>query len=289
MPANPSTSEMGARHVEHAAGVLGAVPSAASGSKWQNPADGRSPHDGPYPIAIEGKSTRGKSLAITLDMIAKLREQSLGENPVLPLRWYGTDDLTEVTEDWAAVPLDFLGEVLASARAWVSLETELGSVSRDDVAALILKTERLGDSLAEAHDELKTAGEVIYAREREVQDLRSVVHGLRAQAAGQFPPVPPEMFRPPWVPWGVIRSFSPQERERRQAESQPGAAGIAAAYAADGTMRTYLVNTIRVERAMSNRPKLFVDEVQVRDADLYGPDGVLQARVCRDDPSIEVG
>jgi len=167
MPANPSTTEMGRRHIEHVAEVLGIEPSAASGSKWQNPADGRSAHDLPYAIAVEGKSTRGKSLTITLEMIAKLREQALGENPVLPLLWWGTDDLSVVTEDWAAVPLAFLGELLSSARKWVEYEVsqpEPGAAvmpapgTLDQLMRRAEEAQVLREALTEAHDSLLQAG-----------------------------------------------------------------------------------------------------------------------------------
>jgi hypothetical protein len=289
MPANPSTTEMGRRHVEHVAEVLGIAPSAASGSKWQNPADGRSAHDIPYPIAVECKSTRGKSLTETLDMIAKLREQALGENPVLPLRWYGTDDLSVVLEDWAAVPLDFLGEVLASARAWVTLETSLGNVSRDDVAALILKAgtaDTLVSSLADAHESLLRAGERIAAQDLELEALRR----------GQ-PTVPQETAHPlPRLPWAVVSLFPEGVRRagpslRRAAADAHGRdpIGVAYDYAADGARTSWDVFSVRVERTMGNRPRLLVNDVAMTDCDLYGRNGLLLARVCRDTPSVEVG
>lgn len=286
MPASPSTSEMGRRHVERAAEALGAVPSAGSGNRWQNPADGRSPHDAPYPVALEGKSTRGKSITVTLDMLAKLREQALGEHPVLPMCWYGTDDLTVVTEDWAAVPLDFLAELLASARAWVELETALGDVTRDQVGALVLKAgtvEGLRRSLADAHQALGRAEEALARRDIEVAALRD-------QASAQSTVLAAEGARHlPQLPWAVIRLFSRQEIEARSAAQQPPRAGVALDYAADGTLRTYTVSTVRIERTMGNRPKVMVDNVQVRDADVLSPDGVLKVRAWQGNQQAEVG
>jgi hypothetical protein len=272
---------MGRRHVARAAEVLGAVPSAGSGNRWQNPADGRSPHDSPYPVALEGKSTRGKSLTVTLDMIAKLREQALGETPVLPLCWYGTDDLTEVTEDWAAVPLDFLGEILAQARAMVVLETALGNIPVEDLQGLILKAGTADDlrrALKKAHDDLLDAGEKIGADELELYALRDIVKN-----AGQQQDVPQAQFVPR-LPWTVVH-LSPKS-DRWWAGDQ---VGIMVKYDPDGMQHVSPVTSARVQPSPGNRPHLFVENFRIRNGDLYGADGMLQARVCEGDPAIEVG
>jgi hypothetical protein len=44
-----------------------------------------------------------------------------------------------------------------------------------------------------------------------------------------------------------------------------------------------------VQPSAQNRPHLFVDRVRLRHGDLYDRDGKLVARVCEDNPSIEVG
>lgn len=278
MPANPSTTEMGRRHVEHVAEVLGITPSAASGSKWQNPADGRSAHDIPYPIAVEGKSTRGKSLTVTLEMLAKLREQALGENPVLPLLWYGTDDLSVVTEDWAAVPLDFLGELLASARRWAEHEANPLMTVTDELRAaplvpaslehLMRRAEEavnLRQALADAHRELLRAGEQIAA--------------LRLKAEGSMPQgdLPQAQFVPR-LPWTVVHVHAPGIPT----------AQVMIRYAPDGLQTAVPVSSARVERTPGNRPRLVVNDQVVRDGDLY-QDGQLTVRACQDKPEIEVG
>jgi len=284
MPANPSTAEMGRRHVERAAEALGCVPSSGSGNRWQNPADGRSPHDKPYPLALEGKSTRGKSISVTLEMIAKLREQSLGENPVLPMCWYGTDDLTEVLEDWAAVPLDFLAEVLVSARKFVELETELGDVTPEHIKALVLRAglvDGLRKNLAEAHEALTAAGEAIALRNLDVRDAEAEVARLRDREA-----YPKELAQwVPKLPWTVIRIF-PEDQRGKSADNP---AGAAVHYEPDGTQRLSKVRQVRVQRSAVNRPQVFADNVRIRNADVFGSDGRLLARSCEDDESIEEG
>ena len=295
MPANPSTTEMGRRHIEHVAEVLGIEPSAASGSKWQNPADGRSAHDLPYAIAVEGKSTRGKSLTITLEMIAKLREQALGENPVLPLLWWGTDDLSVVTEDWAAVPLAFLGELLSSARKWVEYEVsqpEPGAAvmpapgTLDQLMRRAEEAQVLREALTEAHDSLLQAGTRMAEQATELELLRA------RQQAGPGPAAHPL----PKLPWTVACLFPDGPRKgttefrnaARQADPRE-VIGVAYDYAADGSRTHWDIHTCRVERSRDNRPKLFIDDLIAAGCDLYGRDGKLQARVCKDQPDIEVG
>jgi hypothetical protein len=279
MPANPSTTEMGRRHVEHVAEVLGITPSAASGSQWQNPADGRSAHDIPYPVAIECKSTRGKSLTETLDMIAKLREQALGENPVLSLRWYGTDDLSVVLEDWAAVPLDFLGELLRSARKWAEHEANPPMIYPEDLTAvpvpvpaplehLMRRAEEavnLRKALADAHRELLQAGDQI------------AVLRLKAEASMPQGDLPQAQFVPR-LPWTVVHVHAPGIPM----------AQVMIRYAPDGLQTAVPVSSARVERTLANRPRLVVNDQVVRDGDLYR-DGQLTVRTCHDRPEIEVG
>jgi hypothetical protein len=61
-------------------------------------------------------------------------------------------------------------------------------------------------------------------------------------------------------------------------------------YAEDGQVTPFEVGTVRVERSIGsdNRPRLVVNEMRVPDGDLY-TDGVLVARTCHDDPSVEAG
>lgn len=298
MPANPSTTEMGRRHVEYVAEVLGITPSAASGSKWQNPADGRSAHDLPYPIAVEGKSTRGKSLTITLEMLAKLCEQALGEHPVLPLRWYGTDDLSLVTDDWAAVPLLFLGELLTSARKWAEHEASPPSTATGEPGAvpvpaslehLMRRAEEavtLRKALTQAHDDLLAAGTRIAELATEVELLRARQQADPGQGGHPLP----------MLPWTVASLFPDGPRKgttefrnaARQADPRE-VIGVAYDYAADGSRTHWDIHTCRVERTMDNRPKLFLDDLITHGCDLYGRDGQLKVRVCKAKPGIEVG
>lgn len=295
MPANPTTQEMGDRHEQYLAELFGGTKTRASGSKWFDQGDVRNNHDEPFAFCVDGKSTLGETIGVSRKMIAKIREQSQGESPAFGLRWYGTANLDQVDEDWALLTGDDLGSLLADARAWRILADwlledaageSLRSSDNEDIAAFFrsaverLKTaDSLRQSLADAHEALLSAGERITAQDLELQSLRSRQETPPAALAG----------RPPKLPWAVIRPFTPQETAQRKAARQRDASGIVTDYAADGTMQTYLFNTVRVERSMNNRPKAFVDDVQCRDADVYDRDGRLQARVWKDNSSGEVG
>jgi hypothetical protein len=270
MPPKPPTQQMGEKHEEYLAGVNAGRKTVASGSKWTDPGDGRNAHDLPYAFAWDGKSTHGKSITVTLDMIAKIREQALGELPQIGLRWYATEDLRNVHEDWVAVPGDSWQDILASARAWVELETSLDGATRDDLAGVIKMAGTAGElqsALAEAHRALMDAGEQIAVKNLELEALRASQSAPRELAQWV-----------PRLPWTVIHAYL------------SGSAVLLAAirYTADGSQVTTRPSFVRVERTPDNRPRLMADDVIVRNGDLY-QEGKLTVRACEDDPSIEVG
>src|SRR5687768_7630444 len=86
--------KMGDKHEEFLVERLGGRGTRGSGNQANNPMDGR--HDR-YKEAVafawDGKSTRGKSISITRDMVAKAEEQAHGERPMLALRFYDDDRL----------------------------------------------------------------------------------------------------------------------------------------------------------------------------------------------------
>lgn len=290
MPTSPTTSDMGRLHEEHAAEIFGGTRSRGSGSTWKDQTDGYNGPDEPFSFRWDCKSTKAASISVSLATIEKVREQAQGHRWAIPLRIYGNDKLTVVAADLVALKDTDLAELLEAARSWVELETSLGSVSRDDVAALIRKAataDQLTDGLADAHASLLRAGEQLAAQARELAVLRE------RQAA------PKEMAQwVPMLPWAVIHLFAREERspvaeEFRRSVSQyvsRGApVGTMIRYSADGTQHGTHVYSVRVERSMTNRPRLFVDDVLLRQGDLYDSLGKLQARVHDDDPSIEVG
>ena len=95
--------------------VFGGRVTPGSGNKPANPMDVRqSRYDHDVAFAIEGKSTRGKSLSVTRDMLNKAVEQSHGERPMIALRFYGDDRLRDF-EDWVLVRVDDMLELMERA------------------------------------------------------------------------------------------------------------------------------------------------------------------------------
>lgn len=286
----PPTQQMGELHEIYLAEVNAGRKSKASGSQWTDPADGRSAHDEPYALAWDGKATLGKQIAVTLDMVRKIREQALGEIPEIGLRWYANASLRDVTEDWIAVPGDDWREILASARSWRSLvewlledppDESLRVADEEDVEvflrAAVAGHARLTASLAEAHGGLLAAGQRIAAQDLEIQSLREQAQGSNPAAEA--------LKVVPKLPWGVVRLLP-----KANAIGSPGdAVATVTEYSAEGLLSTWRASSVRVDRSMDNHPKVFVNDMVVRNADVYDAEGRLLARVCRDDPSIEVG
>lgn len=96
--------------------ALGGRRTRGSGNQFNNPMDGRhNRYEDSLAFAWDGKSTLGQSISIDLKMIAKARDQALAERPMIALRWYETERL-KVAEDWAAIPLDDMQELVEAAR-----------------------------------------------------------------------------------------------------------------------------------------------------------------------------
>lgn len=263
MPAVPPSAEMGRRHEVFLAGeVFGGTKTRASGSVWHDPLDGANHHDDPFAFRWDGKSTKAKQIAVTLDMLAKLREQAGSERPALGLRWYGTEDLSKVLEDWVAFTAMDASELLAVSREVEALREAANhkdEAIRDLGHALDAITEerdRLAEKLRERSDPAVQAEEPA---------------GVPVQVPGYVPR----------LPWTVVTAGpDPEVPGRRKV--------LVMSYDAQGHMASRPGSTARVERRMNNRPALFVDEVRVGDGDLY-VDGVLRARVWEDRQDQETG
>jgi hypothetical protein len=253
MPASPTTQRMGELHEIHLAEVLGGTKTKSSGNQWSDPMDGKNHADLPWSFRWDGKSTRGKQIAVTLDMIAKAREQAGTRYPALGLRWYANDTLTDVTEEWTAFPDEVTAELLADAR-----ET------------------------AQLREELKHAREHERVSQEHIEELRAQVAALSEQLAVTGPgetPVPVERDVPEYVPelpWTVVT--------RRGTDC----AGLR--YGRDGSMTPFAVVEARIERSpdSANRPRLIVNGARVERGDLY-LDGRLVCRAWPDHPDRETG
>ena len=107
--------EMGNRHEEWLAEVLGGRKTPGSGNQWRNPADGRqNRYVDSFAFAWDGKSTRSNSISITREMLSKIKEQADTERPMIALRFYDDDRLRSF-EDWIAIKADDFLELLEAA------------------------------------------------------------------------------------------------------------------------------------------------------------------------------
>lgn len=107
--------KMSDAHEAHLAEVYGGRLTPGSGNGFANPMDVRqSRYESAIAWAIDGKSTRGKSISITRDMLEKAVEQAGAERPLLALRFYDDDRLRSY-EDWALVREDDLLELIEKA------------------------------------------------------------------------------------------------------------------------------------------------------------------------------
>ena len=104
-------------HEEHLVEVFGGRKTPGSGNQPANPMDGRhNRYEQAVAFAWDGKSTRAKSLGITRDMLAKAREQSHGERPMIAVRFYDDDRLRNF-DDWDLIQEDDLLELWERSRA----------------------------------------------------------------------------------------------------------------------------------------------------------------------------
>lgn len=87
---------------------FGGRVSRGSGNQPTSPMDVRQHHrEQEFAVAFEGKSTRGKGITVTEEMWNKAVEQSIGEQPMLALRWYHDDRLRSFTDLLVIDPDDY--------------------------------------------------------------------------------------------------------------------------------------------------------------------------------------
>lgn len=102
-------------HEEFLADVIGGRVCRGSGNQFNNQMDVRNNPVGAFPLALDGKSTMGKSITIDLDMIQKAYDQAHDLDAGFGLRWYHDETLRRTT-DWVAIPADVFGSLLNAAR-----------------------------------------------------------------------------------------------------------------------------------------------------------------------------
>lgn len=223
--------EMGDRHEKHIAAVNGGRQSRSSGNQWFDSGDGRNQHDERYAWGWDCKSTRGKSLTITLEMIGKITEQAGGERPQIPLRWYLTDDLAEFT-DWVALPLADYAEMLADARGF-----------------------------AEAMDRVQQL-------EEEIRQLREQAAPPDGPPPLLLPSAFKDSYEGavidvPQLPWTVVF------KQNNAPGTNPPAVLTGFYYAPDGRRANFPVSVVRVEVNGDGSPRVIINEQLVKNCDLY--------------------
>lgn len=120
---SPTTRKMSDRHEQDLVAILGGERTRNSGAVWSDQADGhQTGSEEHWRFAWDGKSTLGKSIGVSREMWLKLGEQSRGLEPLLPLRFYANDRLTEVDLDLGAVDLETLAALISDANAYRRME-----------------------------------------------------------------------------------------------------------------------------------------------------------------------
>lgn len=116
--------KMGDAHEQHLVEVFGGRQTRGSGNQANNPMDGRqNRYEQGCAFAWDGKSTRGKSLSISREMLDKAKEQAHGERPMISVRFYDDDRLRHF-EDWHLVREDDLLELMEMAEKGYQMEAD---------------------------------------------------------------------------------------------------------------------------------------------------------------------
>jgi hypothetical protein len=248
-------------HEEFLAELFGGRKSAGSGSQWQDQADGRNNRlTAPeFAFAWDGKSTLGKGITVDRAMLAKIREQAGGERPAIGLRFYDTDDLQRVGEDWVAITAADFAELLAAGRLVATAEQSMLDAARISAEAR--------DALAQLTPVPMAVGGT-WAPPPPAPGPVPVAPGLQ----GPYPvgrlPVPPHELWPCLVVDG-----------QHEQDADAGAAMKTGGYwiADDGTVTDRSVSSVRYDTGMGEM-RLYVNDVRVLRGQLY-VDGVLRLTV----------
>ena len=122
-----TTRKMSDRHEQDLADLFGGRLTRGSGSSWVDQTDGKHRLDPEraYPFAWDGKSTLGKSMAVSLATWFKLNEQcEAGKFPMLPLRFYGDERLTKVEADLVIIDAALMADILEDAELGAQVRRE---------------------------------------------------------------------------------------------------------------------------------------------------------------------
>ena len=149
-----TTRDLSDKHEKYLVEVLGGRMTRGSGNQWHNQMDGRHDHRREeMALAWDAKSTLGKSIGVSLEMWRKAQEQSHGERPCLPLRFYLNERLTEVV-DLVVLSLDDLVELLDRSRRLgeSEMKVETGVVVCEECGS-VFSAESVPEGMVMEHSE----------------------------------------------------------------------------------------------------------------------------------------
>lgn len=116
MASDPTTRNMSDKHERFLQKLFGGRITPGSGNGFANQMDVRNDREEPVPLAIDGKSTFGKSVGVTLEMWEKAVEQAGDLTPVLALRWYVKDNTLTSKRDLVVIDANDFAEMIQVLR-----------------------------------------------------------------------------------------------------------------------------------------------------------------------------
>lgn len=115
----PTTRQMSDRHEEFLANLLGGRVVRGSGNQAHDQMDGKGHlQDQHYAFAWDGKSSLGQSIGVTRAMWAKAKEQAGMYLPMLALRFYRNNRLTEVDMELVCMEAETAADVIRDANLY---------------------------------------------------------------------------------------------------------------------------------------------------------------------------
>lgn len=112
MAKDPTTRNLSDAHEIFLADLFGGRRTRGSGNQTNNPLDVRLDPTAPFPMGLEGKSTRSKSLSVSVATWEKLLDQAHGLRPALALRFYRSDNLLVPLHDLVVLNAHDLAELI---------------------------------------------------------------------------------------------------------------------------------------------------------------------------------
>jgi hypothetical protein len=143
MASDPTTRDMSDKHERFLQELFGGRITPGSGNGFANQMDVRNNREDPLPLAIDGKSTFGKSIGVTEEMWDKAVEQAGDLTPMLALRWYAKDNTLKPKRDLVVLDANDFAEMVDTLR--IAIEQ---ARAREEHVSLTAKSQTMtGDEL----------------------------------------------------------------------------------------------------------------------------------------------